>query len=109
MLQTLKKQKKMKSLYLNKKVNKLEKIQEFRDNYVSENSFRFNLCDYWLLTVLKRHTSKEHKTETLGELPAHEENKSLTLSPTSDMRLESSNFNFNFLVKDEVCTQEVNF
>ena len=58
---------------------------------------------------MKCHTIRKQKTETLGELPAHEQNKSLILSPTSDMRLESSNFNFNFLVKDEVCTQEVNF
>ena len=33
----------------------------------------------------------------------------MTLSPTSDTRLELSYFDSNFLVEDEVCTQEIDF
>ena len=96
---------------LEEKVNKLEKILKSKDNSVFEKLVKCTLCDYCCSsgTVLKRHMTWKHKTEPLRELPALPENKSSTLSPTSDTRLESSNFKSNFLVEDEVCAQDRNF
>jgi hypothetical protein len=88
---------------LGEKVNKLEKILKSKDNSVFEKLVKCTLCDYCCSsgTVLKRHMTQKHKTEPLRELTALPDNKSSTLSPTSDTRLESSNLNSNFFVEDK--------
>ena len=55
-------------------IYKFQNIVNSREIDACENSLCLNLCKYISKseTVLKRHASRRHKTETLREIPAYE-------------------------------------
>ena len=94
---------------LKERVNQLEKIVESRDTPPHESSFKCDICDYCCKseTVLKRHNTRKHKTETLRESFGHEDqSKSLTLSPIAEKRYDCHGSEKNsIMLKCELCEE----